>query len=143
MKILVLCHGNINRSPLFAAVLRSRTKHEIRSRGFGPSGKRVPRRMRELARTLGYDLTTYWSQQVQHEDLAWADCIIYMDKGQADRLAAMRTFALKAETRVICAGGFIGRGRVPDPHFLKGAEFERAVKLTVTAAEAACATLTQ
>jgi protein-tyrosine phosphatase len=143
MKILVLCHGNINRSPLFAAVLRGHTKHEVRSRGFGPTGRRAPRRLRILAEEkYGYDLSEHRSRQVSPEDFGWADLIVYMDLGQKRRLALGKR-PLRKGLQAVCAGTFIGRDRIPDPHFLKGAEFERAVNLTVIAAEAACATLTQ
>jgi protein-tyrosine-phosphatase len=138
MCVLILCHGNINRSPLFADVLDTGTGgiHEIRSRGFGPSGRRVPKRMRELAVKAGYDLNNHRSRCVTQEDIDWADYIIYMDSGQQKRLREM-----DVKCKTVCAGSFVGRTTIPDPHFLKGAEFRRAVSLTILAAEAAAKVL--
>jgi protein-tyrosine-phosphatase/predicted ATP-grasp superfamily ATP-dependent carboligase len=81
-RVLVLCHGNICRSPYVAARLAERTGsgREIRSAGFYPQADRpTPDDVQTVARRRGVDLSGHRSRLVSEADLAWADAIILMD----------------------------------------------------------------
>lgn len=119
MRILVLCHGNICRSALCAAVLRSVAgkQHEVRSRGFGPSGKGTPRKWRVVAAQVGHPLEEHRSTQVTLADVRWADQVLYMDGGQVRRLQALTAGHDAWPRNVQGLGSFVGRSRVPDPAF--------------------------
>ena len=130
MKILVLCHGNINRSPFVAGLLRW-SMHEIRGAGFVNPGKRAAKKMRDAAPPLGVDLSEHRSRLVDQESIDWADLIIYMDGGNRARLQALAPDSLhKARCLAsFCPGGNVTR--IPDPAFMAtgSSEFEDVVYL--------------
>ena len=81
-RVLVLCHGNICRSPYVAARLVERAVPggEVRSAGFYPEPDRsTPDDVQQVARRRGVDLSAHRSRVVTEPDLAWADAIILMD----------------------------------------------------------------
>lgn len=124
MKILVLCHGNINRSPLCAQVLREQLpadKFEILSAGFGKSNQRASKKTRDYAGTLGYNLEEHRSTVVNPALLNWSDLIIYMDGGNKKRLdeAVSRLYTGRT-IRACCLGQWDvpESTRIPDPAFL-------------------------
>ncbi|MGE4062935.1 MAG: ATP-grasp domain-containing protein [Rhodospirillaceae bacterium] len=80
--ILVLCHGNIMRSPFVERVLRKSLPPDVvvRSAGLGAShGRPADRRAIEIARTYGIDLTDHRASPVTEPDVEQADAIIVMD----------------------------------------------------------------
>ena len=81
--ILVLCHGNICRSPFAAAVMRTLTSIPITSAGFIGPGRPVPVLAGETAVTRSIDLGAHRSQLVTSELLASADLVIVMDDSTA------------------------------------------------------------
>lgn len=91
--ILILCHGNICRSP-FAAnllqqqLLRSRVEVRIRSAGFLASGRAAPPEAQEAASHWNIDLTSHSSRQVSAELLGEADLIVVMEPVQRWVVAA-------------------------------------------------------
>lgn len=93
MTVLVLCHGNICRSPLAAAVMKRAGLEDVISAGFKPGGKRSPKKMREWAaeNATGIDLSEHRSTEVTAEMLKTAEWILYMDGGQRKRLERLWT----------------------------------------------------
>lgn len=93
-KLLLVCLGNICRSPTAHAVLRQKTVElavalEIESAGTSASHKGQapdPRSVREGER-LGYSFSGIRSRQVLHSDFAYYDLILAMDK---DNLAELK-----------------------------------------------------
>jgi len=83
--VLVMCHGNICRSPYAAARLGSelaRSEHgaiRIESAGFAEWGRRCPPFAVEVAAALGLDLSDHRSEQVGRAGVARADLIVVMD----------------------------------------------------------------
>jgi protein-tyrosine phosphatase len=108
-KVLVVCHGNVNRSPLCAAVLASRGV-TVRSAGFVNPGKRASKKTRDWAAEQGYDLEGHRSQLLTPELMKWADIVIYMDNGNFRRLPK--------SNKAVCLGSFLGLTRIPDPAFM-------------------------
>lgn len=85
-RILVLCMGNICRSPYAAGVLaRELPGREVRSAGFLEAGRGSPRFATSVAAERGINLTTHRSVRVTQELVDWADLILVMDRGQARR----------------------------------------------------------
>lgn len=89
MTVLVLCHGNICRSPLAVAVMRKNGLEDVQSAGFKPNGTKSPKKMRDWAEQNGFDLSEHRSVEVTLEMLQDAEWILFMDGGQKKRLADM------------------------------------------------------
>ena len=85
--VLVLCHGNINRSPSCAAVLATLLGEDrVKSAGFKMSARRAAKKSRTFMRSRGYDLEDHVPQPISQELVAWAHVIVYMDGGNKKRL---------------------------------------------------------
>lgn len=140
-RILVLCHGNINRSPLAAAVLRTYPGLEVKeaalkswnNRAWKP--ERASRKMRDAALELGFNLEEHRSTAIYPALYGWADTVVYMDGGNLKRLDAFleqHGFAGKC----VCLGhyGTPPVSRIPDPAFIKRGtqEFHDVVQLIVS-----------
>lgn len=79
-RVLVLCYGNIYRSPFVAARLRADRRLEIRSAGFHPREERLCEpEFVTIAREFGVDLRSHRSRQVRQDDVDWADLVLIMD----------------------------------------------------------------
>lgn len=79
-RVLVMCYGNIYRSPFVAARLRADPRLEIRSAGFHPrEGRSCDPGFVAIAREFGVDLAAHRSRLVRAEDLEWADLVLIMD----------------------------------------------------------------
>jgi protein-tyrosine phosphatase len=90
--ILILCHGNICRSPYAGAVLKRRlAQHgleavQVDSAGFMGPDRPPPEIALEVARHRGYDLQAHRSRLVTAEALAAAEFVLVMDQTQRRRL---------------------------------------------------------
>jgi protein-tyrosine phosphatase len=86
-RVLVVCAGNICRSPTAEAVMRllgadhPAVHLEVRSRGTQDwnVGRRAHPAMTRIAAERGYDLSGHTAAQVTTDDLAWADDVLVMD----------------------------------------------------------------
>lgn len=83
-KILVVCYGNIYRSPFVEACLRNTCAKaqplEVRSAGFHPrEGRSVKASFQEIAQTFNVDLAPHRSRCLRRDDLDWADLVLIMD----------------------------------------------------------------
>lgn len=104
-KLLVLCYGNIYRSPFVANFLYQKLDNEceIRSAGFFPkTGRKSAQEYVGLVRDYGVDLASHSSQVVDNNDLNWADAILIMD-GKNYKLALLMDPSL--EYKLIWLGG--------------------------------------
>ena len=101
-RILVVCHGNLCRSPYLQAVLkRSLPEVVVTSAGFVGSGRAVPQISVALSAQRGLDLSRYRSQPITQSKVSEADLVIVMDAEQARQVARM--FLVKRE-RIVIAG---------------------------------------
>lgn len=113
-KVLVVCHGNICRSPLAAEVITS-AGLDTKNRGLSEvNGKPAAKKIREYALTKGYDLTSHRSSSVSQKDVDWATIILYMDNGNKKRLEKFPG----AMDKAICLGKYIGKQKIQDPNFM-------------------------
>ena len=115
-RVLVVCAGNICRSPAAEAVLRMRAaghptvELEVRSRGRHDwnAGRHAHAAMTRIAAARGYDLSGHIAAQLNADDLAWADEVLVMDDDNHRQLLA-RYPGLAGHIRLLDAGG------IPDP----------------------------
>ncbi len=90
--VLVVCHGNICRSPYAATLLRreftggAHRSIRIESAGFVGWGRPCPPEAVEVAAALGVDLSKHLSNMLVPSGVADADLIVVMDKLQARAL---------------------------------------------------------
>ena len=127
MKILVLCHGNINRSPLCANVLLTHKEPDLYVRqaaiksiypGWKP--ERASKKMRDAAKAeFNIDLSEHKSRKLTREDIAWADFVIYMDNGNLSHLEKFAGTPHRGQTW-IALGDYATppAKRIPDPAFM-------------------------
>lgn len=99
-RILVLCYGNVCRSPyLQAALQRELPDVEVTSAGFVGSGRGVPSIALAIGQQRGIDLSSHRSQLVSLWRVADADLVIVMDAELAKRV--VRSFPIKSSKIVI------------------------------------------
>jgi len=100
--ILVVCHGNICRSPYLQAVLqRALPDVSVASAGFIGHDRPVPAASLEVSARRGLDLRRFRSQLISPESVRGADLIIAMDAEQARHLR--RRFRVN-NARIVIAG---------------------------------------
>jgi protein-tyrosine-phosphatase len=100
--ILVVCHGNVCRSPYLHAVLqRAFSDVAVSSAGFIGRDRRVPVLSLEVSARRGIDLSGFRSQPLTPENVRRADLIIVMEAGQARYME--RAFGVRPK-RLVIAG---------------------------------------
>jgi protein-tyrosine phosphatase len=101
-RILVVCQGNLCRSPYLQAVLqRSVPDVAVSSAGFAGSDRPVPQISVALSAQRGLDMSGYRSRPITQSRISDADLVIVMDADQARRLARMFRVNRK---RIVIAG---------------------------------------
>jgi protein-tyrosine phosphatase len=105
-KILVVCTGNVCRSPYAEARLKEdaemRGDLEVDSAGWMGAGSRVPpAEALAVAEMRGVDMVGHESQALTRELVRWADLILVMEAGQ--RRIAMERFGA-TDSRVLLLG---------------------------------------
>ena len=138
-KLLVVCMGNICRSPMASAVLQAGLEQRglkdrllVDSAGTygGHQGELPDRRARQLAAQRGYPaIQTERARRVTDEDFERCDLILAMDR---HNLAALRercpaAHALKLHLFLAYAG--LGEAEVPDPYYGPPEGFEVVLDL--------------
>lgn len=118
MKILMLCLGNICRSPLAEGLLRSKlpSNFEVASAGtsFMHQGNPADSRMIQTAKNRGLDLSMHRAQGFKKEHLNAYDRIYCMDRSNLEN--ALQLAENKEQTRKVQLL-LENRGEVPDPYF--------------------------
>ncbi len=135
-KILILCTGNICRSPLAAARLRQAIESsggsiEIRSAGLGALvGHPANPNARTVAAARGLDVSRHLAQQLDSDLIRWADLILVMDHDQRRYLIEQLPLI---SGKVLLFGHWLGE-EVPDPYLQELAVFEDTMDLIDEAA---------
>ena len=133
-RILVVCFGNMCRSPVAARLLQERldeTKWEVVSAGTNASnGKPASRMMRIAAAESGIDLSAHRTRRVTANDIRDSELVITMAEAQTNRLLKLEpgskrrirllgafnpqanTWGLPADPRKSVAS----EEEIPDPH---------------------------
>ena len=122
MKILVVCHGNVNRSPLCAAVLRQHLHLTITECGVNLKLRPgvAAKKMREAAAKYDIDLTSHRSQPLTESLWHGCDTIVYMDQGNLKRLNQFQEDNFLPSKELISLGNFHEPmlPKIQDPAFL-------------------------
>ena len=129
--ILVLCYGNIYRSPFVGKLLADLLpdgEWSVRSAGFHDREGRTCREdFIELAATAGVDLRDHQSRRVTEDDLEWADLIVIMDGKNRLMLHEMSdTVGKKVAWISAWTSGF--RSDVVDPYEMNASAVEDTVR---------------
>ncbi|HJU07859.1 MAG TPA: ATP-grasp domain-containing protein [Rhodanobacteraceae bacterium] len=132
-RVLVLCYGNVCRSPV-AARLLSDAGLEVKSAGFLPSAERVPPEdwVRVVENTLALDLRDHRPSTVTKDMIQWADMILLMDT--ANWQALSRTFPAAMNKAVLLGattrGAAVDTPEIRDPYQLED-HLMQAIALTI------------
>lgn len=125
MNVLVLCHGNINRSPFVAAIIaHHRPTWTVQSAGLHTKRNRIAtRKAKFAAHALGLSLMEHRSAPVSTEMTDPAEVILYMDGGNKRRLEKFleenypsqgAEFAWRTKCRLLASYGSLRRLRDPN-----------------------------
>lgn len=124
-RVLLVCKGNICRSPAAEAVLRTLAGRDLELRSAGTrgwhQGKPAHPIVIALAKARGHDLASHQAHQVTQDDVAWADEILAMDERTRDELAQAWP-GLRIEL-------YLGDRDVPDPYGLDLRSYEQSLDL--------------
>ncbi|MCC7330418.1 MAG: low molecular weight phosphotyrosine protein phosphatase [Gammaproteobacteria bacterium] len=145
MRILLVCMGNICRSPLAEGVLRQRLRDlallervAIDSAGTHGYHEGAPpdERAQAAAARRGIDISDLRARAVVGGDFAHFDLILAMDEDNLESLrkAAAGEFHAKMHLFMEYAAGDIGRS-VPDPYYGGPIGFERVLDMVEEATE--------
>jgi protein-tyrosine phosphatase len=126
-RLLVVCHGNICRSPYAAALLRRTLEGSgiaVESAGFVGPGRAAPMFAATTARRRGADLSSHRSQLLNAQLVRAAQLIIVMDTTQRARVQR----AWPAAGRIVLLGDLdplpIAKRAIRDPYDQSPAVFE-------------------
>ncbi|HKJ70527.1 MAG TPA: low molecular weight protein-tyrosine-phosphatase [Gammaproteobacteria bacterium] len=139
LRILVVCLGNICRSPMAHGVLLRRLEHaglgdrvHVDSAGTGDYhiGKGPDPRARMATGGRGYDISQLRARQVEPVDFHLYDLILAADRENlADLMAIAPGPEERAKVRLLLSYGRSGAKEVPDPYEGGEADFDLALDL--------------
>lgn len=144
-RVLLVCMGNICRSPTAEAVLR----HYIRNHRLGDKvevdsagthgyhvGEAPDARTQRAARARGYDLSQLRARKVARQDLDYFDLILAMDKSNLDNLKRMATPEQLGRIKLFMdyARNFDDE-EVPDPYYGLGHGFDLVLDMVEDASK--------
>lgn len=129
MKILMVCLGNICRSPLAEGILRHRGGEAfiVDSAGTGNwhVGCQPDKRSIAIAKKFGIDITQQRARQFHPDDFEQYDVIFTMDStNYQDVLSLAQTDEHRKKVRMI-----LGAQNVPDPYFGGDEGFQHVFQL--------------
>jgi protein-tyrosine phosphatase len=122
-KILMICLGNICRSPLAEGILRSKIskKNTVDSAGTGGwhAGELPDKRSVAIAKSKGLDITNQRARQFKISDFDTFDCIYVMDKSNyKDVIALAPNETAKSKVKMILNELYPEKNTdVPDPYY--------------------------
>jgi protein-tyrosine phosphatase len=145
VRVLMVCTGNICRSPTAEGVLRAKAaaagladRLHIESAGVAGYhvGEPPDRRSQAHARKRGYDLSALRARRVRPADFESFDWLLAMDKGHLRELELLAPAGHSAHLSLFMefAPGHAGHD-VPDPYYGGAADFDRVLDLVEAASE--------
>ncbi len=144
-RVLLVCMGNICRSPTAEGVLR----HFIKINGLGDKvevdsagthgyhvGEPPDQRTQRAASARGYNLSQLRARKVARQDLDYFDLILAMDKSNLDNLQRMAMPEQRAKIRLFMdfAHNF-DDDEVPDPYYGLGHGFDLVLDMVEDASQ--------
>ncbi|WP_329347144.1 low molecular weight protein-tyrosine-phosphatase [Vibrio natriegens] len=131
-KILVVCVGNICRSPTGEAILKKLLPNKtvdssgIAAQKSGLVGKPADSMAQQVAAEHGLDLTDHQAKQLTSELCAQYDLILVMEKAHKE---ALTEIAPEARGKTMLFGQWTGQIDIPDPYRQSREAFVHAYKL--------------
>lgn len=145
VSVLIVCTGNICRSPTAEGVLRHRAEQRglgdrirVRSAGTGDwhVGEGPDPRAVKHAQRRGYDLSTLRASQVTREEFYEYDFILAMDRSHLRALRNMAPHDARARVGLFLEASGRWKGEdVPDPYYGGPQEFEAVLDMVEEAAD--------
>lgn len=144
MKVLMVCLGNICRSPMAEGILRAKAEHEgveieIDSAGTGNYhvGQGPDPRAVACALARGIEISQLRARQIMREDFDRYDVIYVMDRSNlSDVLELAQNAAHRKKVRLILNETSPGHDReVPDPYFGGQEGFDTVFEMLSASAE--------
>lgn len=137
-RILVVCIGNICRSPVAEAMLAAALpERQIESAGLGALvGQGVDPTARTLGEADGLELAGHQARQLSTEMINAADLVLVMSEGQRRAVGELAPEALGKTLRL---GRWLDAGRgldIPDPYRKSSEAFEHVHRLLKDATDA-------
>ncbi|PJC88028.1 phosphotyrosine protein phosphatase [Vibrio sp. HA2012] len=138
-KILVVCTGNICRSPFGEALLKKlKPELDVSSAGVGVESNKLAGLPADamavkVAAQYGVDISGHRSRQITQGDIDAVDVILVMERKHIDQLCEL--FPL-ARSKTILFGHWVGISTIDDPFRQGEAAFEHSFSLIENAAEA-------
>ena len=141
--VLLVCTGNICRSPTAEGVLRAAAARRglaVRIASAGTHDYHVgeapdPRTVKH-AKKRGYDLSALRASQVSREDFSRFDYILAMDRGHLRMLQTVAPRGARAKLGLFLEESASWKGEdVPDPYYGGPEDFERVLDMVEEAAE--------
>lgn len=131
MRILMVCLGNICRSPSAEGILRHKLKQQgladkvvVDSAGIGGwhEGDAPDHRAQKVAKARGYNISSQTARQIQPEDFALFDVILGMDNANLVALKQMPQGSAVIDLFLNYAKA--DQGEVKDPYYGDVKDFE-------------------
>jgi len=150
-RVLMVCMGNICRSPTAEGVLRHKLQAaglaaqvEVASagtHGYHTSEPPDPRAIKHAA-ARGYDLSRQRARRVAKEDFERFDWVLAMDRDNLEWLQDMAPEGSRARVGLLLSHApELGLHEVPDPYYGAPAGFDRVLDLVEHACDGFIATL--
>ena len=151
MKLLIVCLGNICRSPMAEGALRARIavsplagRIQVDSAGTGGwhAGQAPDPRAIACARGHGVDISMLRARQLRRQDFLEFDWLLCADRENLRDVIDRAPEAARDKVVLLMEwAGIKGDGGIPDPYTGGLAEFEHAWRLVDSAAQAVVARL--
>lgn len=130
-RILIVCVGNVCRSPIAEAVLRDRLVNRaivVESAGLAAlSGDPIDPLAEAVLAEHGLSGKDHVARQVNQAMIDAADLVLVMEKAHAD---VIRAFAPSAQSRTFLLGRWLGDTEIPDPYRQELPAFRQVYELT-------------
>jgi len=127
-KILVVCVGNICRSPIGESLLKKLLPNKkVASAGIGALvGKSADKTALEVAKEHNVDISEHVAQQLTPELCKEFDLILVMEQGH---ISAVSNIALEARGKTMLLSQWLDKQDIPDPYRQSKEAFEYAFSL--------------
>lgn len=144
IRVLMVCLGNICRSPTAHGVFQQRIAaanltHRIEVDSAGTAdyhiGSHPDARSAAVAAKCGYDLSKQRARQVQQSDFSHYDYLLAMDKNNLDDLRSQCPSVDRRKLYLFLNFGSSDAKEVPDPYYGGDDGFDNVLKLVEDAAD--------